>query len=406
MRQTPRQIAEESAEQGRKIARVIDDAIHAERPLDADLLTIYAHRVRLCNQTGNIWTAADLHNDKGDCFDGSGRFWFCGSKMCPYCLARQSQRNRKKLRAAILQQRVVVDDERSPLGLPVGQNYHFLTLTMPNIGLPIIEARAILNLAWSLFRKKDWFRKTIVGGAKSEEFTLTARGYHYHAHSLVRSRYINYSSLRHYWTESLRVAFSRYGKTLDAATSDHLAIANCRRVGSIEDAIKEVAKYMTKSTSWQRIDAEQLLDLCRIIRWPRMFELFGSFRLPPAVAALEVDEDIPNKTILDTKSLSDGEPETGWRTTVNELGVAAYLEKLDEGILSQAELRMRQLRHHYKYAKFVRLRPEQTVNNGEIVKRIAAIYSGAGRPPPPTVLKYLDFDTRVSTAVKFRQELV
>lgn len=374
MKLNPRQTATDMADMSNKVAQCIENAIDAELPHDADLLSIYAHRIRLCNSLGNIWTASDLTTNLGECFDGSGRFWYCGSKLCSYCLQRQSQRNRKMLRTRIRDQKLMV-----------GEHWHFLTLTMPNQGIPLLEARHIFNLAWALFRKKTWFTSTVIGYAKSEEFTMTRKTPHYHAHVLARSRFINYSSMRHFWTESLRSAFARVGKTLSVATSDHMAVANCRRVGSLDDAVKEVAKYLTKSTSWQKIPTDQLLDLCRIRRWPRMFELGGSLRSDSAVAVLEEDDAGLKKDYLDTKSLSDEEPDWNWRDKVTKHGVAAYLDKLHDAIGDQSRIRIEQLKHHFPYAKFRRLKPQPTENTGQILERIVSRYDRSGHDPPWTL---------------------
>jgi|GEM_PF-5205714 len=334
------------AEYGRELAATLDDAIITELPHDAELLTIYAHRLRLCNNPGNIWTATDLHNDTGELFEGNGRFWHCGSKLCPYCLSKTSKANRKQLRAAIEEQQLLV-----------GEHYHFITLTMPNLGIPLLEARRIMNLAWSLFRKRQWFKQTIIGGCKSEEFTFTKRGYHYHTHVLVRSRYVNFSSLRHFWTEALSVAFARSGRDLSIATSDGLAIANCQRVRSLQDAIQEVAKYVTKTSSWKKIPTADLLDVCRIRRFPRMFEFFGSFRLSCRVACGEqIDADL-NKTILDTGSLSDGETAENWRDTVTHGDAVAYLDRLHEQFHDAFAIRREQLIRKYPFATFRRCKP-------------------------------------------------
>lgn len=250
MHTTPRQAATDLVARGLDVANALDSAILAELPADADLLSVHSHRIRLCNHLNNIWHARDLHTQTGDLYDGSGRFWACGSKLCPHCLAKQSKRVRSKLKDAIAEQK-----------LNVGEHWHFLTFTMPMADLSLLDARKALIIAWMLFRKKKWFKDKIIGFFKSEEFTVSRGKVHYHCHVLVRSRFIEYSSMRHFWTESLRSAFPEVGRTFSAATSDGMAIANCRRVGSLSEAVKEVAKYLTKCTSWRKVPTSELLDL-------------------------------------------------------------------------------------------------------------------------------------------------
>ncbi len=348
LKTTPKEKALIFAEDGRNLAAVIDDAILAEQPDDYEQLTVYAHRLRLCNQNSNIWTGIDLHTKDGELFDGSGRFWVCSAKLCPYCLMKSSRRNRSRLRSILEEQK-----------LYVGEHYHFITLTMPNHGLPLLQARAVLNKAWEIFRKKKWFDDTIIGGCKSEEFTLTPRGYHYHAHILARSKYINYNSLRHFWTESLKFAFADAGLNLSIAIADGMAMANCRRVGALSEAINEVSKYITKTSTWKKIPAADLLDICRIRRFPRMFEFFGSFRNSCRVAGDEQIDADGIKTILDTKSISDRKDEFGWRETVNALGADNYLINLHDQVTESFAVRCAQLKYHYKFAAFRRLPPEK-----------------------------------------------
>lgn len=400
--QTPRDTALQTAETGRKIAACIWDAITAEKPEDADILGVYATRLAQCNSNGNLWTAQDMHNEHGEAFDGNGRFWLCGSKLCSYCLKKQSQRSRKLVRQAIASQRVIPYDETTPLGLPVGQHYHFLTLTMPKAGLTILDARDVLNDGWSLLRKRKWWRATILGGARSEEFTQSKKGTHYHMHLIVRSRFINYSSFRHTWTECLDSAFRKNGLILSCATTDSLAIANVKRIGCIEDAIKEVAKYLTKCTSWRQVDTSQLLDLCRVERWPRMFELFGSFKPLQSSAVLEEDkENLTNRVSLDTKEISDGDPDLGWRETVRRVGVAEYLDQLDEEQNQQYQIRKQQLQMHYGAARFRRIQPTSPINKDQILKRLFSIYWQSNRPPPPTMRVGLDLQSRLNLNAKF-----
>lgn len=343
----PKDRAIKFARHGRDIAAAIDDAILAQLPDDHDHLIAYAHRIRLCSQNSNIWTATDLHSNEGECYDGAGRFWHCGHKLCPYCLSRQSQRNRRRLREVLTQQR-----------LNVGENYHFLTLTLPNQGIGLLQARQIFNDAWEVFRKKKWFRDTIVGGCKSEEFTLTATGYHYHGHALVRSKFISFHSFRHYWTEALKHSFLKNNRNLAIATVDNMAMANCRRVGSLNDATNEIAKYITKSDTWKKIPQSDLLDICRIKRFPRMFEFFGSFKTSGCVAGAEQGEERLDKTILDTRSLSDGDEPLSWRNKATTLGAVEYLTELQDRINDSYQIRTEQLKRHYPFAAFRRLLPD------------------------------------------------
>ncbi len=399
----PAEHAVTTSEHGRLIARAIRDAIHRDAPKDADVLTVYSERVYQCSQQTNIWTGTDLHNEHGEPFDGAGRFWTCGQKLCPYCLQKQSQRNRKILRRRIAEQHSIWNDPTSKPGLLSGQYYKFLTLTMTNPGIPLIETRKIINYAWSIFRKRVWFQRTFIGGCKAEEFTLTKAGYHYHLHLLVRCKSIDWDTWRHLWTESVATAFADAKRPFSVANKDELL--SCTEValqyrgtaaGGLEDGIKEVAKYITKSDSWHRLRTTDLLDVVRIERWPRMFEFFGSFRatrsVSEPVAGLE-GEDNPdeerknaaNKTILDTTEISDLETVAGWRKKLRERGLSQYLRDLQKQIERMKEVRIFKLREKYGAAKLIRKRGDALIHIGEIEKRLRDIYDRNGLPPPATL---------------------
>ncbi len=150
-------------------------------------------------------------------------------------------------------------------------------------------------------------------------------------------------------------------------------MANSKRIGSLSEAILEVAKYITKASSWKKLKAADLLDAARIERWPRMFEIFGSFR-SDGVAVLEEDASNPvRKTILDTELLSDADETSGWRGRARKLGAAKYLEFLGEKIAEQSEFRIMQLKFHYSAATFWRLKDDHAVSFDDPIKKILLI---------------------------------
>ena len=343
-----------------------------------------------------------------------------------------SQSNRKALRDAINRQHVNPGRDReaiqrwlerpdrsqnnfpelSPIGLPVGQKYSFITLTLPTQNISLLKAHEMIDRAWKLFRKRRWFRLHIFGGGKCEEYTVKKRGFHYHIHILARTNYVHWNDLRSVWTECVKKAFEEAELDWKVNTKTGMVVANEQTVGSISDAINEVAKYMTKSCSWTQMDREQLLDSCRIRRWPRMFELFGEFaeaKLLP-VAALEAEElerkkkERQNKDYLDTTPLSDARPETGWRDDLAKLGVVRYLEKMETAAIDQAMHRKEQLKVHYKYASFYRLPSRDTVNIEAAISRLLEIYARSGLPPPDSVTRHMPLEKKIALQARLDRQ--
>ena len=359
---TPRETALIRAEQGREIAAAVRDAIHSELPADAETLAVASHRIQLCNSTNNIWFANDLHNADGELYNGSGRFWSCYSKLCPECVAKQSRRNRAHLRTALALTR-----------LHSGEYRNMITLTIPKTDLPLLKVREIVNHAWKLFSRRAWFKKTFVGGAKSEEFTVTPTGFHYHIHTLAQTKYILYASLRHHWTECCIAAFAKAGHPLTIATSDGLADCHVRRISSIDAAIKEVAKYITKADSWAKIKQSDLLDLLRIRKFPRMFELFGSFRVALKEPALVDAESLNEQDYLDTQCLILSDRAPYWRDAVRLGGASAYLVKIGEQYTDAFHFRREALRQKYPYANFTRPKPLPEPSVDHVMQLIAKV---------------------------------
>jgi hypothetical protein len=341
------------------------------------------HRVWTCSEPENHFVGDDLHNRQtGELYAGNGNLWGCGSKLCPSCVAKSSNRSRKELNLALKNQKLLT-----------GEMYQFITLTMPKPNLPLLQTRSIIDRAWTLFRKRDYFVEKIRGGSKSEEFTIAESRYHYHFHLLCVTRFLSFEKFRRDWTECLIIAFREANLPCEFNTADGLAMVKIKRLNSsanaLKGAVQEVCKYVTKSDSWEKISEEDLLDIAKIERFPRMFELFGFFRTQRNVnAVLEFPnifityliyqlliENIKEKIktgskniILDTKEISDGEnssepgelpdkvpkPErqANWRKYIAEFGLEDYLERLAEQVYKTRETRKYFLKYRYEYATF------------------------------------------------------
>lgn len=290
---------------------------------DERTLKALAHRIHLCNEHRNTWLAADLHNTQtGELFNGFGRYWQCNSKLCAFCVRDNARRNRRVLRAAVAKQK-----------LTVGEHYRFITLTMPNLGLDIPTTRHLINRAWSLLRKRLWFGRSVVGGAKAEEFTKTGNGYHYHLHILGRTKYIAADTLRREWTDCVRKAFAEAGHAFEVNTSDGLLIANIKIVHDLNQVANEVCKYVTKSTTWTSVPDDALNQIALIDHWHRMFDMFGSFRNISEKVKREparYTSDADGNPTLFKYDDHDREPRNHWRLMVQSMPFDQYIKRLED----------------------------------------------------------------------------
>lgn len=354
--------SEDFAAFGDQVATALEDAIFHDKPVDHERLTAYAQRLRLCANRGNIWLGQDLHTSNGELYDASGRFWTCGHKLCPYCTAQTARRRRQKVREAVNRQRLFV-----------GEHLKFITLTITNPEQSLLKTRDLVYQAWTRFRKLKWFKAHILGAAKDEEFTLTAKGFHYHIHLLARTKYIFYSTLRHHWTECVRSVFEENGLEFSPATADKMLIVKCDAVTSRERSIAELCKYITKTDSWTKLESRHLIDVARTRRFPRMQELIGTFRPPTEQNTDPEPTDANTKTIVHTTRISDGATVSDWRDEVDSLGVVQYLAQLEETVNERATFRTEQLKRKYQFAVFDWPHKTQPIDTTLLIARLNSI---------------------------------
>lgn len=312
---------------------------------DAPALAFKLAKIDLCNDESNFFRGSDmLSRETGELFEGHGRLFHCNHRLCPSCLAGFQRRNRKKLSRAIENRRLSTSEMRQ-----------LITLTIPKVDLPLQKTREVVHYAWTLFRKRKWFKSTILAGGKSEEFTVTPTGYHYHLHVLAVTKYIFFAKLRTEWTECVQSAFAYFNVPFSTA-ADGLVVANCRRVYSLKNAIREVTKYVTKTCSWSQCREDDVLQILRLRRFPRSFELFGEFRHAhageaPNPCSVGIDQsELPLEDYLDKENLSDGTP------SVNFENWDEKLQALFSTVVDASTFRQKQLKFRHPQAHFVRYR--------------------------------------------------
>lgn len=291
-----------------------------------------AHRLMQCVDPGNWWHETEAVDTRtGEELDSVyGQYWRCGSRLCSSCTSYYSRRNRRKLRDSLRVQK-----------LARGERYYFLTFTIQNPSLTIMQTRKLVNIAWQLMTKRSVWRDLIRGGCKSEEFTVTPNGYHYHVHSLVRSKWILFQELRRLWTDCVEEAFRREGVPFEVATKDGFLWLKAKMLVDPDHAVQEVAKYITKSDSWSKVPPHVMAEIALTPRWNRMFELFGSFR------------NITATPILDTGNIFHGEDvprAQPWREMVRRIGFERYSHILSVQIADARSYRMAELGRRYAKA--------------------------------------------------------
>jgi hypothetical protein len=384
---TPAERAYYRREKGESVAEVLNAA--AVVAGDAVALGLAA-RIAECSSRYNHFLADDLNTADGECFDGFGNLYGCGSKLCHSCVDKAAKLNRKKAREAIHMTRL-----RRREYLPHGakdyvveqERFRFVTLTMPKISLSCVESLKLLSHAWDLFRKLDLTKNYFAGYVKSVEFTVRSdESYHAHIHLLAISFYLPEKQLKRLWRRCLQKAFAASGLDWKCETKDNSPVVNIKLVDNIENALNEVCKYVTKSESWEKIPAAHLLEVASVKRWGRMFELAG--RLKASAKLIKEKKEIVKQiqaeqktgaadlNYLDTKYLTDGEnsaktsepsPDCGqnlevepkikarrenWREIIRVKGLEAYKKILKRQVEAMRRVRQMQLIEKFPLATF------------------------------------------------------
>ena len=245
-----------------------------------------------------------MEQDGGGTFFGGMALWKSSLRLDPNWMETFRRRSRSRARLALrAMMEALPDDEKMArrFGWKHRLTLKLLTLTMPRIrGKSQIEEVRRLQLAWALFRKRDFWKDRSHGGMKGVEDAIDADGSHVHAHVLILSRFFQRDELREEWRECVDSATRQaYGFGL---AEDAVAVVDIRTVTrrtrgprpdrcTLDEALDETTKYVTKPSDFltpddrgRTVPRETLLEICRVPRWPRMFELLGKarFRLKKA----------------------------------------------------------------------------------------------------------------------------
>jgi hypothetical protein len=215
------------------------------------------------------------------------------------------------------------------------ERFTFVTFTITNPRTSLSQARKIVNRSWTLFRKRKFCVSLIRGGSKSEEFTLTSNGFHYHLHCIFLSRWFQFNELRRVWTECVEQAFAEADLPFKVTTKDGLLIVKVKPIVSREGSIQEVCKYVTKSDSWIKMSQDDLVTVALIRRWHRMFELFGSFKLSETSSDADEQRAEGDLPIVHTGCITDGTSHERryWRDHIGtNSDLEVYLKILEQRI--------------------------------------------------------------------------
>ncbi len=329
-----------------------------------------AERMRQCSLKSNHYLAEDLTDANGECFDGFGNLWGCGSKLCHSCVTRGASRNRRLAREVLENTKLIRRKYFCYVkkkSVTEQEEYRFVTLTMPKVNLSCIETLNLLRRAWELFRKLDFTKNYFSGFVKSTEFTVrNDKTYHAHLHLLAVSVFIPEKLIKKYWLNCVRTAFNESGVKFKA----NAVVVNLKKVDSIDAALNEICKYLTKSESWSAVPKAHLLEVANVARFPRMFEMTG--RLKKTSQRIKAQKLFEKQLRAETKNaantgadyldkngVTDGNnPKVSivrrehWRDLVPKIGYKRYAVELEAQVTAAVRVRQEILTKKYPLATF------------------------------------------------------
>jgi hypothetical protein len=386
-------VADYRIERGEEVAALLEKCCGAD---NNEVVKGYAERLRACAARSNYYLGEDFVDKEGNKFSGFGTLFGCGLKLCPNCMARAGARNRAITRRVVDEKNTKLERREHYCYITGGyiveqERYRFVTLTMPQIFASFKKTMKIQKRAWDLFRKLKIVKNYFAAMIKAVEFTVRENGtYHDHIHLLAISFFLPDKLLKQAWTDCVRTAFEEFGIEFVAEQAN----VNYKLVRNPADMVKEVCKYITKTTTWEKIPADQLIEIAEIERWDRMFELSGRFRetiqrLKAEDAAAADSSSSANKetTLTDgvahelnyfnTDGITDGElSETSkienqlpakpdeisqkpkreiWRDVIRREGLAAYIEKFNHQLEYARKIRKLRLMNKYPDATFTNI---------------------------------------------------
>jgi hypothetical protein len=240
-----------------------------------------------------------LDDGHGGTFHAGAALWKSSLRLDPNWMETMRRRSRSLARLAMHRMgcRLTRDEILARrLGWHQRLGYKLVTLTMPHLsGRTTLEETRRINAAFTLLKKREYWRDLVAGGVKGVEDALDFAGPHVHLHLFLMAKRMDRPQLvAEWWTCVNNATRKLYGHGL---AEDSPIVVDVRQVRNnpkkalkadeldLEDALNEVTKYITKPADFlkrdelgRQVPRQVLLDICEVRRWPRMFEILGRCR--------------------------------------------------------------------------------------------------------------------------------
>jgi hypothetical protein len=207
----------------------------------------------------------------------------CKKPFCPDCAAERATRLGNQTDAKI---REVMKTTKGRLC--------FLTLTMKNAAT-LDGGLVRLKKDFAKFKRRKDFRERIKGyfGAFEYTFNPKTKDFHLHLHLIVlRGKFWNQSDISDTWRE---------------VTGDSF-IVDIREIKDIHKGVKEVCKYIVKSTDLMKMPDDKFREVVKMKKGTRMFISGGCFYNVKLDAADDGDGDGADDVFSQFADLKEGDP--------------------------------------------------------------------------------------------------
>lgn len=188
----------------------------------------------------------------------------CRNRLCPYCAAERQRRAFLKF-YPVLKTYAASENTRVVL----------ITLTVETNSDPLLVQDKQFKAAFRRLRRMKGWKERISGALCSYEFTLTPKGWHYHAHILAfRRAWYDQRQLAEDWRRAARTS---------------TAIVDIRAISNLSDGLSSTLQYCFKPTeinNWTANEIKQFEEMRRV----KFSDCFGSLR---GLRLLENSEDYP-----------------------------------------------------------------------------------------------------------------
>jgi hypothetical protein len=225
--------------------------------------------------------------------------WQCRQRECPFCISILSRRTRRAVDDAIEKAKSTLKSKGSVE--EAKYKWYFVTLTAPPLPeLDLYKSLKIFMDAWVLLRKRNFWKRRVIAGVKSIEFTFDpeAGTYKVHCHIIALARPIEKNlrtenkrveelknegkkgtalrvgNLASEWSDCLRTAYNSSEARVQEYPFPNNIIVDVREIYDLE----YLKTYISKSDSWLNLPASELAKQCLIEESPRMVEPFGLSR--------------------------------------------------------------------------------------------------------------------------------